>query len=228
MKDYYCEHRRGARRQRLPARCSPTSSASRATTTGPATRSTTPSARATRSSPRSSWPAPTPRCRTAARSSSRASARRSSAPTARCCAGSRRKVAGPRAGDPGVAATTSTRRCWARPRSARWPGGWAASRSTRCTSASKTGSAEVHGKQSTSWVASYDENYVVVMMVTQAGTGSGTSGPGGPRDLGGAVRRPRHARRPDAGRDPGHRAAARAADLHPTTARSCPPRGGRR
>jgi penicillin-binding protein 2 len=42
---------------------------------------------------------------------------------------------------------------------------------------SKTGSAEVHGKQSTSWVASYDENYVVVMMVTQAGTGSGTSGP---------------------------------------------------
>jgi penicillin-binding protein 2 len=42
---------------------------------------------------------------------------------------------------------------------------------------SKTGSAEVHGKQSTSWVASYDENFVVVMMVSQAGTGSGTSGP---------------------------------------------------
>ncbi len=42
---------------------------------------------------------------------------------------------------------------------------------------SKTGSAEVHGKQSTSWVASYDRNYVVLMMVTQAGTGSGTSGP---------------------------------------------------
>ncbi len=42
---------------------------------------------------------------------------------------------------------------------------------------SKTGSAEVHGKQSTSWVASYDKNYVVMMMVTQAGTGSGTSGP---------------------------------------------------
>ena len=41
----------------------------------------------------------------------------------------------------------------------------------------KTGSAEVYGKQSTSWVATYDENYVVVMMVTQAGTGSGTSGP---------------------------------------------------
>ncbi len=42
---------------------------------------------------------------------------------------------------------------------------------------SKTGSAEVHGKQSTSWVASYDQNFVVVMMVSQGGTGSGTSGP---------------------------------------------------
>jgi len=42
---------------------------------------------------------------------------------------------------------------------------------------SKTGSAEVHGKQSTSWVASYDKKYVVLMMVTQGGTGSGTSGP---------------------------------------------------
>ena len=41
----------------------------------------------------------------------------------------------------------------------------------------KTGSAEVHGKQSTSWIASFDKNYVVIMMVTQAGTGSGTSGP---------------------------------------------------
>ncbi len=41
----------------------------------------------------------------------------------------------------------------------------------------KTGSAEVEGKQSTSWVATYDKNYVVVMMVSQAGTGSGTSGP---------------------------------------------------
>jgi penicillin-binding protein 2 len=42
---------------------------------------------------------------------------------------------------------------------------------------SKTGSAEVYGKQSTSWVASYSEDYVVVMMVSQGGTGSGTSGP---------------------------------------------------
>ena len=41
----------------------------------------------------------------------------------------------------------------------------------------KTGSAEVYGKQSTSWVASYTEDYVVVMMISQGGTGSGTSGP---------------------------------------------------
>ncbi|SFC38319.1 penicillin-binding protein 2 [Nocardioides terrae] len=40
----------------------------------------------------------------------------------------------------------------------------------------KTGSAEVNGKQSTSWVATFDGDYVVVMMVTQGGTGSGTAG----------------------------------------------------
>jgi penicillin-binding protein 2 len=40
----------------------------------------------------------------------------------------------------------------------------------------KTGTAEVYGKQTTSWLATYDENYVVVMMVEQGGTGSGTSG----------------------------------------------------
>ena len=89
------------------------------------------------------------------------------------------------------AEATSTRRCWAPPRPAPWPGSSSASRSTRCTIRSKTGSAEVYGKQSTSWVASYDKNYVVLMMVTQAGTGSGTSGPGGAQDLGGALRRPR-------------------------------------
>ncbi len=43
---------------------------------------------------------------------------------------------------------------------------------------SKTGSAEVYGKQSTSWVASYSDDYVVVMMVSQGGTGSGTTGDG--------------------------------------------------
>ena len=41
---------------------------------------------------------------------------------------------------------------------------------------SKTGTAEVYGKQTTSWVASYDKRYVVIMMVSQGGTGSGTSG----------------------------------------------------
>jgi penicillin-binding protein 2 len=41
----------------------------------------------------------------------------------------------------------------------------------------KTGTAEVYGKQTTSWVATYDDDYVVVMMVSQGGTGSGTSGP---------------------------------------------------
>ncbi len=41
----------------------------------------------------------------------------------------------------------------------------------------KTGTAEVYGKQSTSWVATYDKHYVVVMQVQEGGTGSGTSGP---------------------------------------------------
>jgi len=40
----------------------------------------------------------------------------------------------------------------------------------------KTGTAEVYGKQTTSWVASYDKQYVVVMQIAQGGTGSGTSG----------------------------------------------------
>ncbi|MDP9417075.1 MAG: penicillin-binding protein 2, partial [Actinomycetota bacterium] len=47
--------------------------------------------------------------------------------------------------------------------------------------ASKTGTAEVYGKQTTSWFASYapadKPRYAVVMMVSQGGTGSGVSGP---------------------------------------------------
>ncbi|RZS89786.1 penicillin-binding protein 2 [Motilibacter rhizosphaerae] len=47
--------------------------------------------------------------------------------------------------------------------------------------AAKTGTAEVYGKQSTSWFASFgpvsNPRYAVVMMVSQGGTGSGTSGP---------------------------------------------------
>jgi penicillin-binding protein 2 len=41
---------------------------------------------------------------------------------------------------------------------------------------SKTGTAEVHGKQTTGWLATYTKDYVVVMMIEQAGTGSGSSG----------------------------------------------------
>ncbi|MDQ3627869.1 MAG: penicillin-binding protein 2 [Actinomycetota bacterium] len=41
---------------------------------------------------------------------------------------------------------------------------------------SKTGTAEVQGKQTTGWLATYNEDYVVVMMIEQAGTGSGSSG----------------------------------------------------
>ncbi len=47
--------------------------------------------------------------------------------------------------------------------------------------ATKTGTAEVYGKQSTSWFASYapatHPQYAVVMTVSQGGTGSGISGP---------------------------------------------------
>ncbi|MGN6723131.1 MAG: penicillin-binding protein 2 [Marmoricola sp.] len=40
----------------------------------------------------------------------------------------------------------------------------------------KTGTAEVVGKQTTGWVATYTKDYVVVMMISQGGTGSGSSG----------------------------------------------------
>ena len=40
----------------------------------------------------------------------------------------------------------------------------------------KTGTAEVYGKQTTSWLATYTDDYVVVQMIEQGGTGSGTSG----------------------------------------------------
>lgn len=40
----------------------------------------------------------------------------------------------------------------------------------------KTGTAEVYGKQTTSWMATYTDRYAVVMMISQAGTGSGASG----------------------------------------------------
>ncbi|MGK2875904.1 MAG: penicillin-binding protein 2 [Nocardioides sp.] len=40
----------------------------------------------------------------------------------------------------------------------------------------KTGTGEVYGKQTTSWVATYDDDYVVVVMISQGGTGAGGSG----------------------------------------------------
>jgi penicillin-binding protein 2 len=40
----------------------------------------------------------------------------------------------------------------------------------------KTGTAEVAGKQATSWLASYTKDYTIVMTIAQGGTGSGTSG----------------------------------------------------
>ncbi|MCQ8769901.1 penicillin-binding protein 2 [Streptomyces telluris] len=41
----------------------------------------------------------------------------------------------------------------------------------------KTGTAEVYGKQTTSWFATYTGDYAVVMTIAQGGTGSGASGP---------------------------------------------------
>ncbi len=40
----------------------------------------------------------------------------------------------------------------------------------------KTGTAEVYGKQTTSWFATYSKDYAVVMTIAQGGTGSGGSG----------------------------------------------------
>ncbi|MYV46826.1 penicillin-binding protein 2 [Streptomyces sp. SID2888] len=40
----------------------------------------------------------------------------------------------------------------------------------------KTGTAEVYGKQTTSWLTTYSKDYAVVMTISQAGTGSGASG----------------------------------------------------
>ncbi|MEV5983694.1 penicillin-binding protein 2 [Streptomyces sp. NPDC052051] len=40
----------------------------------------------------------------------------------------------------------------------------------------KTGTAEVYGKQTTSWLSTYSKDYAVIMTISQAGTGSGASG----------------------------------------------------
>ncbi|MFF1835712.1 penicillin-binding protein 2 [Streptomyces sp. NPDC058231] len=41
----------------------------------------------------------------------------------------------------------------------------------------KTGTAEVYGKQTTSWFTTYTKDYSIVMTISQGGTGSGASGP---------------------------------------------------
>ncbi|KRV46387.1 penicillin-binding protein [Wenjunlia vitaminophila] len=41
----------------------------------------------------------------------------------------------------------------------------------------KTGTAEVYGKQTTSWFATYTKEYSIVMTISQGGTGSGASAP---------------------------------------------------
>ncbi len=40
----------------------------------------------------------------------------------------------------------------------------------------KTGTAEVYGKQTTSWFATYTKDYAIIMTISQGGTGSGGSG----------------------------------------------------
>ena len=134
--------------------------------------------------------------------------------TARCSSGSRPKVAGTRRRarrrrmryiDTGAARHRQGRHDGLADRSA--------SRSTRCRSASKTGSAEVYGKQSTSWVASYDEE------LRRGDDGQpgrhrlGHLRSGGPRDLGDAVRRRGHRGATRPGRDPRRHAARGAADV---------------
>jgi penicillin-binding protein 2 len=52
-------------------------------------------------------------------------------------------------------------------------GGWP---QDRITLHAKTGTAEVVGKQTTSWLDTYTKDYTVVMTISQAGTGSGGSG----------------------------------------------------
>ncbi|MEV4939111.1 penicillin-binding protein 2 [Streptomyces zaomyceticus] len=41
----------------------------------------------------------------------------------------------------------------------------------------KTGTAQVYGKQTTSWLATYSDDFTIVMTISQGGTGSGASGP---------------------------------------------------
>ena len=126
---------------------------------------------------------------------------------------------GRRAAD--ATSTTSTRRCRASPAVGTMAWKLVGFPLDEVTIRAKTGSAEVYGKQSTGWVASYTEDYVVVMMISQGGTGSGSTGDGDPQDLGDALRRRGRDRAPRRGRDPRHRRRRRRCRSSSTTARSC-------
>lgn len=41
----------------------------------------------------------------------------------------------------------------------------------------KTGTAQVYGKQTTGWFATYTDDYTIIMTISQGGTGSGSAGP---------------------------------------------------
>ena len=131
------------------------------------------------------------RRRRAATSSSGSSRRKASSvpvPAKTTCATSTRRCSAPRKVGTIVVADSST------------------SRSTRCRSAPRPAVPRSTASSRPRGWRRYDKQYVVVMMVSQGGTGSGTSGAGGPQDLGDAVRRPRQQ-----GRRQGCRPAGRAA-----------------
>ncbi|WP_326808550.1 penicillin-binding protein 2 [Streptomyces sp. NBC_01775] len=61
--------------------------------------------------------------------------------------------------------------------SAAWRFGQAGWPQDKIKMRAKTGTAEVAGKQTTSWLATYTDDFTVVMTMSQGGTGSGASGP---------------------------------------------------
>ncbi len=65
----------------------------------------------------------------------------------------------------------------------------------RASGGVKTGTGEVFGKQTTSWFASFDDRYAVVLMVEQGGTGAGDLRTVGAGDLRGDLRSGRANRR---------------------------------
>ena len=128
-------------------------------------------------SPRCSWRRRTPRSPTAARSGSRGSARRSCRPSGTLVKRIKPQKASRVPGPGERRCATSTRRCSARRGPARRRGGSSASPSTRCRSAPRPAAPRSTASSRRRGWRRYDKQYVVVMMVSQGGTGSGTSGP---------------------------------------------------